>query len=80
MIVNSNWWTEITDGRMCKAGPPTNNNVNEVFSLNTEFGLINVTGESWSLGKAAHRTEMVLSLFLTILIGVAIYKLRKKCL
>ena len=59
---------------MCKAGHPTNNEGNEVSSSNTEFGLINLTEESWSLGKAEHRTEMVL----TILIGVVIYKLRKK--
>ena len=87
-----NWWIEITQllciatppptestANMCKARPTTNNG-EEISSSNTAVGLINFSAEEWSLSKPHHRTEIVTSLLLVILILFGVYKLRQRCI
>ena len=87
-----NWWIEITEllciatppptdptANMCKARPTTNNG-EEISSSNTAVGLINFSAEEWSLSKPHHRTEIVTSLLLVILILFGVYKLRQRCI
>ena len=64
---------------MCKARPTTNNG-EEISSSNTAVGLINFSAEEWSLSKPHHRTEIVTSLLLIILLLFGAYKLRKRCI
>ena len=64
---------------MCKARPTTNNG-EEISSSNTEVGLINFSAEGWSLNKPHHRTEIVTSLLLIILLLFGAYKLKKRCI
>ena len=89
-----NWWIEITQllciatpqptdptENMCKARPTTNNNNGEeISSSNTAVGLINFSAEEWSLSKPHHRTEIITSLLLVILILFGVYKLRQRCI
>ena len=53
--------------KMCK-GRPTTNQGKEISSSNIEVGLINFSAEEWSLDKPHHRTEVVTSLLLIILL------------
>ena len=65
--------------KMCKARPTTNQG-QEISSSNTEVGLINFSAEGWSLNKPHHRTRIVTSLLLIILLLFGAYKLRKRCI
>ena len=70
--------TESTSS-MCKPRPTTNNG-EEISSSNTAVGFINFSAEEWSQSKPHHRTEVVTSLLLIILLLFGVYKLRQRCI